>query len=169
MKIYTRLTEESIYKELKMDIKVRASADKILEFISIASKFPDWIYSCEEAYIITQQSGIDIYYIRFDMIWPISDRDIVQYSVTKTDPATGVIHINTQAISGKVPEKKNVVRITENNIIWKITPLSENETRIEYYAINNPGGMVPAWLMNMVVTIGPKNTMQNLIRHLERE
>ena len=36
-----------------------------------------------------------------------------------------------------------------------------------YYAINNPGGVVPAWLVNLVVSIGPRQTFENLVRFVE--
>lgn len=167
MKVYTRLSEESKYKEIKMDFTINASCETIIEYIGIAEKFPEWIYTCSEAYSIPDETGKDIYYIRFDMTWPVSDRDIVQYSVTKKDVTTGIYTIRTRAIEGKIPEKKRVVRITENNIAWKLIPLGPDRTRILYYAINNPGGWVPAWIMNMLVTIGPRHTMNKLTEELE--
>ena len=167
MKVYSRLTEKSKFKEIKMDVLIDAPCEKILDFISIASKFPEWIYSCSEAYSIRIDNDIDTYYIRFDMMWPVSDRDIVQFSQTKKDPATGIYTIHTQAITGKIPEKENVVRVKDNRIIWNLIPLDPGRTRIIYYAISDPGGVVPAWLVNQVVTIGPRRTMDNLIKAME--
>jgi hypothetical protein len=167
MKVYSRLTEKSKFKEVKIDVTLRAPAEKIVDFISVASKFPEWIYSCSEAYSFVEEGFDDIYYIRFDMMWPVSDRDIVQYSITKRDSVSGVYDILTRTIDGKIPEKRNVVRVPGNRITWRIIPLGPGKTRILYHAVADPGGWVPAWIMNQAVTIGPRRTMENLIRAVE--
>jgi hypothetical protein len=167
MKVYTRLPEESKFKEVKMDFEVNASVDKIIEYISVASRFPEWVYSCKEAYSL-EMEGKDIYYILFDMPWPIEDRDIVQQSITLKDSVSGIAEIYTQALDSDLPRKKRVVRVLENKIYWRLYPLRKNKTRILYYAIGNPGGKVPAWLMNMAVTVGPKHTIRQLIAQLDK-
>lgn len=168
MKVYTRMPEESKFKEVKMDFEVNASVGKIIEYISVASRFPKWVYSCKKAYSL-EIEGEDIYYILFDMPWPIEDRDIVQKSLTQIDSLSGIAQIYTRALESDLPKKKNVVRVVENNIYWRLYPLGENKTRILYYAIGNPGGRVPAWLVNMIVTVGPKNTIKQLIEQVEKD
>jgi hypothetical protein len=169
MKIYTRLPEGSKYKEVKMELIVEAEPLEILRFISIADKFTDWVYSCTESYVVTHKDFQDAYYIRFDMVWPIMDRDLVQSSNTRIDPSTGIIDIHTRAVEGYVPKIDNVVRIKENNIYWKLIPQGPGKTHIDYHVINNPGGKVPSWLMNMVATFGPKNSMSKMIECVEKK
>lgn len=166
MKIYTRLPEESRFKEIKLDFLVNASVDKIIEYISVAIHFPKWVYSCKNAYSL-EIEGENINYILFDMPWPIEDRDIVQQSITQKDSVSGTAQINIRALDVDLPKKRKVVRIKENNIYWKLQPLSSNKTRILYYVVGNPGGNIPAWLMNKLITFGPKKTIQQLIEQVE--
>jgi hypothetical protein len=169
MKIYTRIPENSKFKEIKMDLVIEATPRQIHEFISVAALFKEWVYTCSEGYSIEMPDGSDVYYIRFDMMWPLSDRDIVQRSESHVDEKTGVIDISTKAIHGHVPIKPDVVRVTDNKIVWKIIPIGKNRSRIKYYARNNPGGQVPAWLMNMVATVGPKKTIDKMVHMVESQ
>jgi hypothetical protein len=45
---------------------------------------------------------------------------------------------------------------------WTITPLKDGSLSLEYQLLVDPGGSVPAWLVNLAVVDGPFETMSAL-------
>ncbi|MBZ4171030.1 hypothetical protein JYG45_24340, partial [Escherichia fergusonii] len=61
-----------------------------------------------------------------------------------------------------LPEKKNIVRIQQSSGKWLISPLNNGLTRIEYVLQVDPGGWLPAWLVNLFAARGPYESFKNL-------
>lgn len=169
MKIYSRMPESSSFKELKINLIINAPLSSIVAVLDNVSAYPDWIYSCTESYFVKEKKeGHSIYYILLDLPWPLSDRDIVSKSHMKQNSKNLKITINTKNISGKVKKKEDVVRVPKNIIKWEIEPITKNKSEINYYVKSNPGGLLPVWLVNMSVEIGPKRTMTALKKRAEK-
>jgi hypothetical protein len=41
-----------------------------------------------------------------------------------------------------------LVRIAQNTGYWELTPLPDGRTRVDYWAHTDPGGSIPAWVVN---------------------
>ncbi len=170
MKIYTRLPENSPFKELKITLSVAAPLSKITAVLDDAENYTNWVYSCSESHIVkTNKKGNFYYYVKFDLPWPLSDRDMIQHSVQTQDSETLVVNILTKTVLNDVIIEKDVVRMTQSTVKWKLTPISENLTEIDYSVKSNPGGDLPSWLVNLVVEKGPKETMLKLINRVKKE
>ena len=52
---------------------------------------------------------------------------------------------------------------------WKLTPIAENKTKVEYQMHVEPGGYVPAWLANMKIVDTPYTFMYNLREQVEKQ
>ncbi len=164
MKIYTRMPENSPFKELKITLTIAAPLSKITAVLDDAENYINWVYSCSESYTVkTRKKGDFYYYVKFDLPWPLSDRDMIQHSVQTQDSETLVVNILTKTVLNEVIVEEGVVRMTESTVRWKLTPISENLTKVDYSVKSNPGGELPAWLVNLVVEKGPKETMLKLI------
>jgi hypothetical protein len=62
----------------------------------------------------------------------------------------------------------NIVRIEKSSGEWLITPISKNEIRIEYVLQVDPGGDLPAWLINPFASKGLVETFKNLRKQLTK-
>ncbi len=60
-----------------------------------------------------------------------------------------------------------MVRIPKSTGFWTITPISENQTKLEYQMHVEPGGYVPAWLANLKIVDTPFTFLYNLREHIE--
>jgi hypothetical protein len=45
---------------------------------------------------------------------------------------------------------------------WVVTPIGDNKLAIEYVAMADPGGSIPAWITNSFSTKGPFETFRKL-------
>jgi hypothetical protein len=46
--------------------------------------------------------------------------------------------------------------------IWNVTTISSKIIHLEYILAVNPGGSVPAWILNIFATRGPMETFERL-------
>lgn len=152
-----------------MHATVYTTPQKFMNFINDVDSYVNWVYKCEASEVLERINHEEmIYYSRSDLPWPISNRDIVMYSVTKQDPRTGGVHIHSTAIPDHIPLKDDVVRVEEVISDWVITPSSDGQSIfIEYNLVSDPGGSIPTWLINMAIDKGPKDTIETIKEKLE--
>ena len=167
VQVYYRDHEESPIKELKIVFKLDASLKEIIDFLNDVPKYKNWIYRTKEAQLIETVSEDDfIYYTATDFPWPFSDRDMVIRS--KGEFITDKIYrsVSTISESDAYPPKKDMVRITDMDITWQMEEISESKTLIIYQMRSDPGGAIPAWVVNLALEAGPSNTIKNMRKEL---
>ena len=132
MKIYTRMPENLPFNELKITLTVAPPLSKITTVLDDAENYVNWVYSCSVSYAVkTIEKGHFYYYVKFDLPWPLSGRDMIQYSVQTQDSETLAVNILTKTVLNDVIIKKDVLRMTQSTLKWKLTPISVNLTKID--------------------------------------
>lgn len=96
------------------------------------------------------------------MPWPVTNRDfIVKISILQ-DPVSKIITVLAENYPDYLPEKKALVRIRNSSGKWLIEPLPNGRVRVEYQLYVDPGGVVPASLVNMFLGKGPLESFKSL-------
>jgi len=74
VKIYVREAKDSPFKELSMKFTVDASMSTIVALLQDVEAIPEWVYKCEEAYVVKEINNEEEYYYNLiDFPWPMSD------------------------------------------------------------------------------------------------
>jgi hypothetical protein len=94
--------------------------------------------------------------------WPFKNRDIVTETTITTDTVSGVRKYVARPLPNKVPEKSNLVRLKEYQQIWTVQPEEHGYVHVTLEGSVNPGGNIPAWLFNMVITETPLKMLHSL-------
>lgn len=94
--------------------------------------------------------------------WPLSNRDIVTENRIATDTLSRIRIYTARSLSNKVPEKSNLVRIKVYKQTWTIQPLGKGFVHVTFEGSVNPGGNIPSWLYNMVITETPMKMLHSL-------
>ena len=161
IKIYTRRVEGIAFKQYKGVVTVNASLSSVIALFEDHGAAKDWIDTCERIELVEQIAPNEsITYSYNNAPWPAKDRDAVVHSVIKQDPETLTVSIVQEAISGHVPLNRKAVRVEFIEGSWTLVPLEKNRTRITYQVLTDPGGGIPAWLVNAVAISQPFNTLE---------
>jgi len=129
----------------------------------------EWVYHTKSATIIKQVSPSDIYYYsEVNIPWPVHNRDFVAHLKVTQDPKTKVVTIDAPVISNMVPAKDGIVRVENSTGKWIITPVDSSHVSIVYTLHLDPGGSVPAWLINMFAAQGPTESFKGLKKQLQK-
>ena len=166
--VFSRIGETSSIKEIRITCSVKSSMEHLESFLSDVPKYADWVYKCDTSLLLKQISNTEIiYYITLNFPFPMTDRDLVIHSKHSID-SLGVYRSHSKASTEFPTEASDFIRISQFESTWEITPQSEGNLFIDYFAHSDPGGDIPAWLINMAIDQGPYNTMKQFIEQLEK-
>lgn len=168
IRMYTASTDTSEFKLLKVELEVDATAADVLAFLKDVDRQPEWIYGVRSATMLKLIKPDEfIYYSQVDLPWPCSDRDYIAH-LHVSHPVAGITMLDSHAEPDYLPLKKGLVRVKQSIAHWEIRSLHAERQAVSYTLSFNPGGLIPAWLINMFLTKGPSSTFSKFREALTR-
>ncbi|MFT2008788.1 START domain-containing protein [Pontibacter sp. 13R65] len=168
IKIYTRKLAHEKLKEIKVVSELQGTPEQLVAIIMDVNNLKNWVYGIKESRLLKKiDNSSVIYYNVADLPWPVSDRDMVLQLTVKKDPATKQTYIQSKSLDDYMPHQKGKVRVPYSSSSWKISPLTDTTLIAEYVFGVNPGGSLPAWVVNTVATTGPYNSFEALRKLME--
>lgn len=169
IKVYTKTQEHSNLKAIRVSCELNTTLTKLTAVVLDANAGAEWVYSTKSSTLLRQISPSElIYHSEVSLPWPFSNRDFVAHLIAKQDAATRVVTIDGPVDPHYIPEKKGIVRVAKSFGRWVITPKAANLVHLDYTLETDPGGSIPAWLVNLFVTKGPFETFKKLKDQLNK-
>ena len=163
IKVYTRSTERSAVNEVRITATFHVNLEVFMKSLNDVANYDEWVYKgVNPKHIEAVNDDEFYYYIQSDFPYPLSDRDLVVRSRQWKDHRTNTYHSHSVAAPDKHRRRKGIVRIELYESFWHIQQNNDGTLAIDYKVIVDPGGNLPAWLINMAVTEGPLKTMKSL-------
>lgn len=159
--VYTRQLETSRFKEFKAESKMSGSIEKFREILTDIDKYNEWMPDCKAAEIVETSSPDNIiYHMKLKVPFPFSNRDIVQQIVLKK--AGDKLEVEIINHPNRIEEEKNYVRMPVAYGKWVVHQISEDEVDIQFQYMADPGGDIPAWMVNTFIVKNPHISMKNI-------
>ena len=169
IQVYSAEVPDSKIRAIKVVANYDASAEEIADIIMDINTSTEWVSHLKSSYLIKRISQNELYYYaEVNLPWPASNRDFVAHLTRTENMQTKTITIDGPAVGGLVPEKKGIVRINNSVGKWVITPLDNNQVKVEYSLHVDPAGWLPSWLVNMFSGETPMQIFENLRQELKR-
>ncbi len=163
IKVYTRTLSNSKIKAIKIETTIQATLSQIVTVIFDIKSSSQWVYRTKNCSIIKQLSPWDVYYYaEVDVPWPVNHRDFIAHLTLSQNPLSKIIVVNVENNPDLLPQKRNLIRVMQSAGKWVITPTTEHTINVEYSLFTDPGGNMPAWLINMFITKGPLESFKKL-------
>lgn len=163
IKVFSRKTTEFKFDELKVECEFDGKISQLVAVILDVNNQHQWVYKTAKSELIKQVTGADLfYYSEIECPWPFENRDLVARMTITQNASNKILTIVAKSIDGYLPNKKNIVRIKYSNALWIITPLDNNQFKVEYKIQIDPGDGIPVWILNMFATNGPYESFKNL-------
>ena len=169
IKVYTSIVPESKIKAIKVECSFTSTVSQFVSVILDVKNAAEWVYHTKSCSLVKQVSPSELYYYsEISLPWPAENRDFVAHLTVTQNEETKVTTIDGPSVSGFVPVKDAIVRIDNSKGKWMITPLKNGQIKVEYSLHVDPGGALPAWLVNMFATDGPMKIFRNLKIQLQK-
>jgi hypothetical protein len=135
----------------------------VLSLLSDTANLHNWVFNVRQGSHLAGQPTANVY-LQFKGIWPAADRDVLVKRQASQLPS-GVVLVETREVEGH-PEQEGYVRMRMLRNTFKLTPLPGQWTRIEFETQIDVGGLIPAWIANIVSTKAPRVTLEGIHRQI---
>jgi len=161
IEVYTRKAATGNLKELRVLCELEATKAQLISTLQDIADYNAWVFSNKKSVVLkTIDPQKIIYYTESHLPWPIKDRDlIVELSIT---PNADGLNVQAKSMPDYLPQKNNYIRVPYSLATWKVTQAPNNKLKVDYTFSVDPGGSIPAWLVNATLSIGPYNSFVKL-------
>ena len=167
--IFTKDLTDSKFKAIRVECELSATLTQLVAVLMDVKTATDWVYATKSCVLLKQVSPAELYYYsEISVPWPASNRDFIARLMATQDPRTKVVTIWGPTYPDYLPVKKDIVRVSQSEGRWVLTPVGKNRVKVEYTLHADPGGNIPAWLVNMFATKGPYESFRNLKEQLKK-
>jgi hypothetical protein len=169
IRVYQSAVAHSNYKSIKVECILEGTYDKLMAVLNNVNHQKDWVYNNKTAHIISRVNPYEFYYYtETSLPWPMSNRDAVVHLKMNKDSLNRFLKVEAVGVPDYIPEKGGKVRVTKSTISWYVTMPTTKTISIVYIFEVEPGGSLPAWVVNMFADKGPYETFKKLSDMLKR-
>lgn len=164
LNVYTKHIEGAPIRSFRAEMVADAPFELVMSVLEDVQHYPDWFHLCRSYELIegSMKEGEYVGYYIVEAPWPLKDRDVYVKNKMSQDPATHTVTILTDAVADFRPVKDEFTRVPEVYGRWTVRPVDKEHTYVEFIGHGHPGGIIPVWVANLVVTDIPKKTFENL-------
>lgn len=153
--IYTRESADSPLKEYRASAIIKSPLPDVFRFLTDLNYRPAWVIKCAGLEIIdTLEEGGILYHTSYDIPWPLSDRDLVVVADIFYDKENRKARLLTNISDTEHPLQEGMVRMTRYKEDVFLEEIDSLHTEFKAEGFVDPGGSVPAWVVNMFLIDG---------------
>ena len=170
IKVYKSADSRSKFDQLKLECSVNASVSSLVAVLLDITNYPQWVYHTRKSTLLKKVSDQELFfYEQIESPFGASDRDLVVVIKIYQDQDSKIVHVTVTSVPDYIPQKKGFVRVPMSDEKWRITPVTKDLCKIDYHLEIDPGGSVPAWLVNQFSQKGPYESFRQLRKQVEAE
>lgn len=168
IKVYVCKSGDEKFKTLRAEfILENISMDQLIKFLFKVENYPEWQYNMVDAELLNKISDDEMMYrSEIDAPWPVEDRELFNNFKVIRDAGPERISIIISNIPSDRPLQSNLIRVPFFSAIYHITEVNKSELKVIYNLRIDPGGSVPAWLVNIAMAEGPYESFRNLKKRI---
>ncbi|MCP4442297.1 MAG: hypothetical protein GY810_25595 [Aureispira sp.] len=163
--IHTRDAGDIKFKEFKAEMVTSGTMEACVAVFLDYQTHNKFMYSLLDCQLVERNNSKD-YYLHYmiDVPWPYNDRDMVVRAQFKKQ-SDKLVTLQMNSYPDKKPSDDYVrMRVTEG--IWSFEQINSSQVKITYINKSDPSGNIPAWLANMFIIDGPKETLLGLEKRI---
>jgi START domain len=167
IKVFTRKTPNSKFHELKIECEFEGRISQLAAVLLDVNNHPRWSYNTVSTRILKASATDVIFYVELECPWPIENRDVVVHTTLSQNFENKVMTINSKNVDDYLPVEESIVRVKYSKVSWIVTPLNDSRFNVEYRLQMDPGGSIPAWLLNLFISKGPFESFTKLKEQIQ--
>ncbi len=166
--VYSKDIVGSNLKELKTVAYFDTHMDGMVALLTDVSAQPRFQFGCLSSMRVGPKTKYEqSFYQELYMPWPFTNRDAVFKQSILPHANTNECTIESKSTFDWVPKKSNFVRVPFMHSNWHLKALNQTQIIATYTIRVDPGGAVPAWLVNLFMDRGPFESVINMRKLLK--
>ena len=169
IKVYLSEVKHSKFNNIKVECTLEGTYDKLVTIINHVNNQKSWVYNNISSSIVSRVSPNEFYYYtKTHLPWPMTNRDAVIHLKMDKDSLNRFLKVSAVSVPDYVAKKSDLVRVPRSNVSWYVTMPTTKTISIVYIFDAEPGGNLPAWVVNMFTEKGPYESFKKLAGLLKR-
>lgn len=166
--IYSRPSDYSKFNDIRVDMDLPGTAEQLAGILLDVTDYTNWVYATRTSSMIRKVSDNEvIYYAEVGTPWPAANRDYYADLKITFNPANHSMNVVSVGLKDYQPAKKDLVRVPMSRGYWTVTTQPDKKIHLQYILQIDPGGSIPAWILNSFVTKAPIETFSCLKKKME--
>jgi hypothetical protein len=162
IKVYSKNSEGSAFKSFKAHMLIKGSVHTFVAILQDIENMQDWGYSIKSTQLLERKGDtIQIYYAEASAPFPFENRDGVYLNKFRWDNKTHQLNVEIELLPDYLKRKSKLVRVKGKGY-WIVKVLKNDMLDITFSMQVDPGGNIPAWMVNIMVDTTPFSTMTEL-------
>lgn len=163
IKVYTCPVADAKINSIQSTFTLSASISELSEALLDLENFHQWQYKIGKTELLKRISAEEFIY-RAELMtpWPVSNRDMILHVKLSRGPDPHEYHFSAIGKPDMIPPRDGFVRVPLSEAHWYITVVHHRKLEIRHSILIDPGGSIPAWLMNLSLAEGPYETFKSL-------
>lgn len=169
IRIYSQKVNGSKYEAFKGIIVLQSSPASILGLLDHTEASTEWVQFCTFGKTLKSNGFSERYiYQVTDLPFPLATRDAVFRATTSYNPVTQAITVTLAAAADFYPATE-YVRIRIGSGYFHLRPIDDDNTEVTWQLHVDPGGAIPAFLINMMLVEIPFQSLQRMAEQVKKE
>lgn len=165
--VESRKTQGASYQTFRATTTIKTGIAPALALLQHNAACVDWLFRCKESRLIEEISPTErTFYQITSLPFPAKARDVIFHAAIEYDEAGSVV-VTMVSKPARLPETRQV-RIRDAWGTYKLESVSADETRVIWEQYVDPGGALPAWLVNSMLTDLPFKSLQRFREIVEQ-
>ena len=152
----------------KVDAMIEGALEAVARVHFDVDNIKHWYWETLDSRLLKKVSSTEYYYyMQYNAPVTMPDRDAILHAVIEPySVKKGYMQLSIRAVPDYLPAQANLVRVQEQDMIVKFTPLGKEKVHLEAEGLVDRGGIAPTWAMNFVQRNAPYSTMLGLQRRV---
>jgi hypothetical protein len=161
IKVYTQTESGSKYKSFKAEMQVICKIDDILFVLKHSDSLNRWVVNCKVVKLLKTEGQDQYFYIETSLPMPFQNRDMV-YHFQYKEISSAQLRVSVTGIPDYIGPLKGIARMEKADGFWLLTSIDSGTVNVTYQMHVEPGGIIPAWLVNPFIKNVPFSTFREL-------
>ncbi len=167
--VYRWEKKDSPLFAFKGEALVEASIAKVASVLADTPRRGEWVPHLIEGRVVRSISERErIEYTSLETPPFTKNRDFVLHARAEHKPATNELFFHFSSVEDAEAPKTDMIRGQVINSHYRMRPVGETKTQLEYLVHVDPKGGIPRWLVNMVQKNIPRSTIEAIRRQVKK-
>ena len=167
IQVFVRNVEGIQFKEFMGVAVMDATPEKLNAIVADVPNQVNWMCDMIEAKFVKEDP---INPIQYNVVTAplVSNRDVILQGRIVKSPGK-IVRYFQQITIDSIPPKKGIIRMPRMVGFWMFESMGKNQTKVTYQNLADPGGTLPAGLVNLLIVKQPFVTLEGLRKQLENQ
>lgn len=152
------------------NIRIKSSVGNLMAMLMDFSSWPNWAYGCERIDVLQTIGYAGAYLYQVTNVPVIKDRDSIIRATSTSSDGEVVIHfksapdycLNNERAVCEGTNNSNLVRVREISGSFSVKKISDKEVEVTWRQHQDPGGLVPEFLVRANLSDIPLKSLARL-------